>query len=136
MCVPTLQLDSLTPMRLSDLSKVTLIHRRWTWKLRPTGVPRLLGNREFLFFPCLVSMETDIGTHPPVHVSPEARRDCTALWAVAQPPGGPHLHFWLCSPNPSTQPHRVRDLRLHLAPYGSLSSSYPLSWPQLPPPLT
>ena len=100
MCVPTLQMDSLTPKRLSDLSKVTLIYRRCNWKLRPAGVPRLLGNREFLFFPFLVSMETDLGTHPPAQgpvmtsclwdVSPGARRDCAALWAVAEPPGGPH----------------------------------------------
>ena len=91
-------MDSLTPKRLSDLSKVTLIHRRWNWKLRPAGVPRLLGNREFLFFPFLVSMETDLGTHPPAQgpvmtsclwdVSPGARRDRAALWAVAQPTGG------------------------------------------------
>ena len=142
MCVPTLQMDNLTPMKLSDVSKVTLIHRRWNWKLRPASVPRLLGNREFLFFPFLVSMETDLGTHLPARGTVmtsclwDTRRDCAALWAVAQPPGGAHPHFWLCRPNPSTQPHRVRDLRLHLAPYVSPGGSYPLSWPQHPPPLT
>lgn len=110
MCVPTLQMDNLTPKKLSDLSKVALIHRRWNWKLRPAGVPRLLGNREFLFFPFLVSMETDLGTHPPAQGTVmtsclwDARRDCAALWAVAQPPGGgAHPHFWLCTPK--THPH-------------------------------